>query len=330
MPKLNVQQNNQNVIQAFKNALAIGRLKGIIASDGNHNFSTSGSNDNLLDNAYFVGGGSQLGDGVFPINQRGQTQYTAAGFVFDRWFKSGGVTVTLDAGGLTIANSNGWPDGINQRFPMHFFAQMNGEAITASVLYADGSVDSGTAIIDATQNYQWLKYPDAGEIGFQLKNFQDGAPYDYFDYISFGAGPNSTPKKIKKFKLEKGSISTLANDVRPDFGEELRKCQRHFLRIQPSASLVIGTGLMSSTTNARLFIPTPATMRTTPTIAVTNIGQMRACGAGTTVTPSAASVQGLSANGVCVNFTVATGIAANEVVAFTAPNTAYIDLSADL
>ena len=28
------------------------------------------SNRNLLDNAYFVGGGSQLGDGVFPINQR--------------------------------------------------------------------------------------------------------------------------------------------------------------------------------------------------------------------------------------------------------------------
>ena len=89
------------------------------------------SNDNLLDNAYFVGGGSQLGDGVFPINQRGLTSYTSAGFVFDRWFKSGGVTATLDAGGLTIANSNGWPDGINQRFPMHFFAQMNGQAILA-------------------------------------------------------------------------------------------------------------------------------------------------------------------------------------------------------
>ena len=209
------------------------------------NIMAGGTNPNLLDNCYFVGGGSQLGDGVFPINQRGQTQYTAAGFVFDRWFKSGGVTATLDAGGLTIANSNGWPDGVNQRFPMHFFAQMNGEAITASVLYADGSVDSGTAIIDATQNYQWLKYPEAGEIGFQLKNFQDGAPYDYFDYINFGASPNSTPKKIKAFKLEKGTVSTLANDPVPDYWQELEKCL-HYLWITsfPSGS-ILSTGYAS-------------------------------------------------------------------------------------
>lgn len=272
MPKLNVQQNNQNIIQAFKNALAIGRLKGIIASDGNHNFSTSGTNPNLLDNAYFVGGGSQLGDGHFPINQRGQTQYTAAGFVFDRWFKSGGVTATLDAGGLTIVNSNGWPDGINQRFPMHFFAQMNGQAITASVLYADGSVDSGTAVIDATQNYQWLKYPEAGEIGFQLKNFQDGAAYDYFDYISFGAGTNSTPKKIKAVKLERGTVSTLPNDPPPDFGEEQRKCQR-YLYI-PTFPWYAWTGTVAMATSATDFnwvINTPVPMRqgAIPTIGIT-------------------------------------------------------------
>lgn len=209
------------------------------------NIGAGGSNDNLLDNAYFVGGGSQLGNGVFPINQRGQTQYTAAGFVFDRWFKSGGVTATLDAGGLTIANSNGWPDGVNQRFPMHFFAQMNGEAITASVLYEDGTIDSGTAIIDATQNYQWLKYPNAGEIGFQLKNFQDGAAYDYFDYISFGAGANSTSKKIKAFKVEKGTYSTIANDVPPDYWQELEKCQHYLWVVSFPSGSILSTGYAS-------------------------------------------------------------------------------------
>ena len=230
------------------------------------------SNDNLLDNAYFVGGGSQLGDGIFPINQRGQSTYTAAGFVFDRWFKSGGVTATLDAGGLIIANSNGWPDGVNQRFPMHFFAQMNGEAITASVLYEDGTIDSGTAVIDATQNYQWLKYPNAGEIGFQLKNFQDGAPYDYFDYISFGAGANSTPKKIKKFKLEKGSISTIRNDAPPKFRAELANCQQ-YLYI-PTFPWYAWTGTVAMATSATDFnwvINTPVPMRqgVIPTIGIT-------------------------------------------------------------
>ena len=60
MPKLNVQQNNANVIKALRNALAIGQVKGPIASDGADNFSSAGSNRNLLDNPFFT------------LNQRGQ------------------------------------------------------------------------------------------------------------------------------------------------------------------------------------------------------------------------------------------------------------------
>ena len=39
MPKLNVQQNNAGVIQALKNALAIGQINGTVACDGENNFS---------------------------------------------------------------------------------------------------------------------------------------------------------------------------------------------------------------------------------------------------------------------------------------------------
>lgn len=39
MPKLNVQQNNAGVIQALKNALAIGQINGTLACDGENNFS---------------------------------------------------------------------------------------------------------------------------------------------------------------------------------------------------------------------------------------------------------------------------------------------------
>lgn len=35
-------------------------------------------NRNLLDNWYFVGGGSQQGGGQFPINQRGETSYSTS------------------------------------------------------------------------------------------------------------------------------------------------------------------------------------------------------------------------------------------------------------
>src|SRR5699024_7637111 len=47
------------------------------------------SNPNLLDNWYFIGGGSQQGGGQFPINQRGQTSYSNSGdsiiMSVDRW-----------------------------------------------------------------------------------------------------------------------------------------------------------------------------------------------------------------------------------------------------
>ena len=56
-------------------------------------------NRNLLDNWYFVGGGSQLGDGVFPINQRGQTTFNGNWYGIDRWKAnlSGAVTINTDS-----------------------------------------------------------------------------------------------------------------------------------------------------------------------------------------------------------------------------------------
>lgn len=43
------------------------------------------SNPNLLDNWYFVGGGSQQGGGQFPINQKGKTEYAGGARGLDRW-----------------------------------------------------------------------------------------------------------------------------------------------------------------------------------------------------------------------------------------------------
>ena len=69
------------------------------------------SNRNLLDNAYFVGGGSQLGDGIFPINQRGQSSYTGNSIGMDRWRNTGNGTTVLNADNVTFSNTNGRKDG---------------------------------------------------------------------------------------------------------------------------------------------------------------------------------------------------------------------------
>ena len=66
-----------------------------------------GINPNLLRNWYFVGGGT--GRGVFPVNSRGLTSYTATSAVtIDQWIKGDSSNlgeVSLTSGGLTISHS---------------------------------------------------------------------------------------------------------------------------------------------------------------------------------------------------------------------------------
>lgn len=56
-----------------------------VQSNGVYESTKWHTNPNLLDNWYFAGGGSQLGGGQFPINQRGQTEYIGAGYAIDRF-----------------------------------------------------------------------------------------------------------------------------------------------------------------------------------------------------------------------------------------------------
>jgi len=64
--------------------------------------STNLPNKNLLDNWYFVGGGSQQGGGQLPINQRGQTSYSL-GYSIDRWIVNTGSTLTFASDGVHIS-----------------------------------------------------------------------------------------------------------------------------------------------------------------------------------------------------------------------------------
>lgn len=62
---------------------------------------------NLLDNWYFVGGGSQQGGGQFPINQRGQTRYTGGNiYGIDRWQSTGSnLVIAVESGCLSYTPS---------------------------------------------------------------------------------------------------------------------------------------------------------------------------------------------------------------------------------
>ena len=258
MPRLNVQQNNQNIIKAFQVALET-------------------SHKNLLDNWYFVGGGSQLGDGIFPVNQRGQTSYTG-GRSIDRWRCWQASTVTLTAQGLTFTTgANG--DGLFQYFSKGKFESLYGETVTASLLLADRTLytATGTASADC-----WI-----------ATSFSGG----YFGYVCNGTEANfrinlaaNQSKSIKACKLEKGTVSTLANDTAPDFGEELRKCQRYLFIRDYAQNDIIANGL---TNNLTMFLPASMRSGGSPTMTFTTTPYV----IGNSVISTPTSVNLVSVNG---------------------------------
>lgn len=215
------------------------------------NIMAGGSNDNLLDNAYFVGGGSQLGDGVFPINQRGQSSYTSYQVTIDRWTLFGG-SVVLEADGITVTSSPDFGQVLEpSRLPVGTY--------TASVKTEDGKIGS---ITFTTTGSQFYTGGAMGDTGVTLNFIDLWAP----DKTLFSLQCQGV--KIAAAKLEKGTVSTLANDPVPDFGEELRKCQRYlFIYRVGYLGWFFGDGAYM-----RGIINTPVPLRAKPTVSFTSNG----------------------------------------------------------
>lgn len=194
------------------------------------------SNDNLLDNWYFVGGGSQLGDGVFPINQRGLLNY-GAGYTIDRWKLSSGGTLVFTNDGISI-------DGLFFQKKVIDFTV--GETYTLSRQTTDGNVVSVTGVVPSTEG--WM-------IGDQTFGVYFRPSTKVCDIQIWGT------YLLKAVKLEKGTVSTLANDAPPDFGAELRKCQRYLFVLDIPAYLRLSSvAIASDTTNGAFSVVTPVNM----------------------------------------------------------------------
>ena len=306
MPKLNVQQNNQNVIQAFKNALAIGNLKGIIASDGSHNFSTAGSNRNLLDNPWWGSGE--------VVNQRGVTAKPSNNqYGIDRWIVDSGAdanTMAFGTSGITftISASSIWN---TQRTKNP--SAWSGKTLTASVLLSDGTIKSGTA---------------AFTLGTNTVFYTDNALTLSLNTSGYFVVAVKASQTIRAVKLELGSVSTLANDAPPNYAEELAKCKYYFRRITNigRGRLFIGVGFSGGVEVPNIF-GVGNEMRKTTSLAVTYSGSF-VVSAGTDI-----AVTGISRNENNSNFGLsfaASGITPYSLYSILGSAGAYIDISADL
>lgn len=195
----------------------------------------AGVQPNLLDNAYFLGGGT--GWGVFPVNQKGQTVYNQIGDLFDRWKEIYGKSwsVQLLQTGLQLTGGVPYTDFIQMlRSPL-----VEGNIYTLTAFFSGGTVATGQ-----------ISAPKVGSISagnvylaaasYMRLNRVDG---DTFEIIVV---QNDSIPVIEFLKLEPGSIQTAAYQ-KPDgtwamlpqnlhYGRDLLNCQQ-YLQLYRTESL---------------------------------------------------------------------------------------------
>lgn len=151
-------------------------------------------NRNLLDNGWFT------------INQRGVTTLPASDYFVDRWVTYSAAG-TVNANGVSLTSGN-----IYQKLEPDLWTSLIGKPLTASLMLSTGTIRTATIT-----NF------GGSDVTFPGGVFSLSAASKAFNVYSTGT--------IRAVKLEIGIVSTLANDVMPDYTNELLKCQRYFYRL---------------------------------------------------------------------------------------------------
>lgn len=253
---------------------------------------------NLLDNWYFVGGGSQQGGGQFPINQRGQTSYTGTGYKIDRWVELAGGTLEITAAGVNfgkvISSYNYNLTRQTIEADMSAYVGMN---FTVSFLTPTGF------------------YTKTGALSTSHVYADDGANYIRFSYDTPTKRIGVDIVSVSSFtvlavKLELGDTQTLAHQENgvwvlnelPNYQQELAKCQRYFYKTGASFKIRIaqydGTGK-----HVWFGLPLPVVMRTTPTASLGIIDLYTPTASSGQRAASISVVDGASASGIDIQAT---------------------------
>ena len=219
-------------------------------------------NPNLLDNWYFGN----------PVNQRGQTSYTGAGYGIDRWkiaYNPDSLSLLVTDSGLKVGGSITTGLFLGQWFEDGFAKGLINRICTVSLLFSDGTFVTGSGV-----------FPEKDGVDATLINTND-----VIVYFQYNASSQNKPcvvmvlknasKAVFAAKLELGSQQTLAHQENgvwvlnelPDYGEQLARCQRYAIDLNPNRQNIpiIGTVKTDGTT-MWLSMPISTSLRTTPVI----------------------------------------------------------------
>ena len=257
------------------------------------------------------GGGNLLINPFFTVNQRDITNnWSPYAYGVDRW-KGWSVTPTVSNGRLNM------PAQCLIFQIVENLSALNGKTLTMSV-----KGDFGIKKTTFTFNSETTTIETIGDLVI-----------GYNSSIGFEVWNNGSNNiVIEAVKLELGSVSTLANDIAPNYAEELAKCQRYFVRLNQSQGTVLGNGYNLSAALAKILVPLPVPMRNvTPTLSPSNLTSgilLKSNGA--SITPSAVTTYLTQERAtITLDFT-ASGLSANHTVSARVNVDSYFDISCDL
>lgn len=229
--------------------------------------------DNLLDNWYLAGSGSQIGAWGFPINQRGQSSYAGLGYSVDRWnVANATITVTLGSDGLVMTSTSGMPSGYRLFEQYLENGPKAGETYTISMLVSACSGTFSLLFGSKGASSNRIRSSDISSAGLVsvTGTFANDCTDPFFGIGSRVSGVTSLT--IVAVKVERGATQTLAHpdgnggwvlNKTPIYQQELARCQRFLLHLGtygrfPTTRFATG--------EIDFLVPTPVTIRTTPTI----------------------------------------------------------------
>lgn len=215
---------------------------------------------NLLDNWYFVN----------PVNQRGFTSGTYGGSMYsiDRWRLEAWAGAEVAIGdGITISN-NADEDVADLFYEVVDMDDILSHKVTASVLCTSVVGEPELRILQAASPWAVL-YTTPLKVGITKITTLGSLEINGKIRIELLVKPGTSATAVAA-KLELGDTQTLAhqdadgnwvlNEI-PDYGEQLARCQRYFVRIHSDKWAKFGNGRFNETNAAELVIPLPVTMR---------------------------------------------------------------------
>ncbi len=203
----------------------IQRIKDVVEPKADRAELAIQTNQNLLDNWYFIN----------PINQRGATEYQSVDqnsfrYTLDRWFCGYRSSITVQDNGVLISSIGNSYHGMAQILTKELIEQYKGKNVTLSALYTGHDI-MVTELNGAGVTGAEAGSPSVVQYTFPLKADPNNR-MERHPFIS-----TYTNCTVYAVKLEAGDKQTLArqengawvlNDPPPDRTQELLKCQRYF------------------------------------------------------------------------------------------------------